>query len=183
MQKSDARTTGHMTSARRIKRAASIIALAVAITTFCSTQTAAAARIPESPPSDVLSAIILAFPVEVLPQAIAVAKCESRWVINDRTSGIRRSNVGLFQINRVHRARLEALGYSWDSVRLDPYVNAVVAARLWSDQGWRPWSCKKVLPRSLRNVRPNLATMTLPMSMTVRIAPPAPVTADSELVP
>jgi hypothetical protein len=76
---------------------------------------------------------------------LAVSHCESRWVINERTAGAQRRNVGLFQINRVHRARVAAMGYTWEQVRLDPVINAVVAASIWADQGWRPWSCRRVL--------------------------------------
>jgi hypothetical protein len=75
-------------------------------------------------------------------QAIRVAHCESTLRPEAISSG--GGNWGLFQINRVHRGRVEAMGLSWDSM-LRPYENAYVAADIWAEQGWRPWSCARRL--------------------------------------
>ncbi|MGY6501515.1 MAG: transglycosylase SLT domain-containing protein [Acidimicrobiales bacterium] len=75
-------------------------------------------------------------------QAIRVAHCESthRWDAVSPGGG----NWGLFQINTVHRGRVAAMGMSWDQM-LMPYQNAQVAADLWAEQGWGPWTCARNL--------------------------------------
>jgi hypothetical protein len=75
-------------------------------------------------------------------QAIRVAHCEStlRHDAVSRGGG----NWGLFQINRVHRPRVEAMGFSWSDMLL-PYENSIVAADIWAEQGWRPWTCARML--------------------------------------
>jgi hypothetical protein len=75
-------------------------------------------------------------------QAIRVAHCESTLRPDAVSSG--GGNWGLFQINRVHRARVEAMGYSWDQM-LYAYENSRVAADIWAEQGWRPWTCARRL--------------------------------------
>jgi len=97
--------------------------------------------LPDPPPAVAL-AIARAFPPDQQTAALGVSYCESHWEISDRTSGPWRTNVGPFQVNAVHRGRAASLGYSWAQVRLDPLANAVVAAALWHDQGWAPWSCR-----------------------------------------
>ena len=92
-----------------------------------------------------------AFPPEAWDDALSVARCESGWRWDDpRVTSARRWNVGIFQINRVHRDRVERLGFTWDQVRTDPLANALVAADIWREQGWGPWACKRVLPRHRR---------------------------------
>lgn len=71
-------------------------------------------------------------------QAIRVAHCESRLQADAISPG--GGNWGLFQINRVHRARVEAMGHRWEDM-LRGYENARVAAAIWDEQGWRPWTC------------------------------------------
>jgi hypothetical protein len=75
-------------------------------------------------------------------QAIRVADCESslRHDAVSRGGG----NWGLFQINTVHRQRVANMGYTWDQMLL-PYENARVAADIWAEQGWRPWTCARLL--------------------------------------
>ncbi|MBK5222053.1 MAG: transglycosylase SLT domain-containing protein [Acidimicrobiia bacterium] len=75
-------------------------------------------------------------------QAIAVAHCES--TLNPGAISPGGGNWGLFQINSVHRARVNQLGFGWNEM-LHPWQNAQVAADIWAQQGWRPWSCRKVL--------------------------------------
>jgi len=73
-------------------------------------------------------------------EAIAVAHCESTLDPGAISPG--GGNWGLFQINSVHRARVNQLGFGWDEM-LHPWQNAQVAADIWADQGWRPWSCAR----------------------------------------
>ena len=75
-------------------------------------------------------------------QAVRVANCESTLRHDAISPG--GGNWGLFQINSVHRPRVEAMGYTWDQM-LMPYENARVAASIWAEQGWRPWSCARNL--------------------------------------
>lgn len=75
-------------------------------------------------------------------QAIRVAHCES--TLNPGAVSPGGGNWGLFQINKVHRKRVNDLGFSWDEM-LYPWQNAVVAADIWAHQGWGPWSCARKL--------------------------------------
>lgn len=75
-------------------------------------------------------------------QAIRVANCESTLRPDAVSSG--GGNWGLFQINTIHRGRVEAMGYQWDQMLL-AYENSRVAADIWAEQGWRPWSCARRL--------------------------------------
>jgi hypothetical protein len=78
---------------------------------------------------------------DVYSQAIGVARCESSLDPGAVSRG--GGNWGLFQVNSVHRARVEAMGYSWDQI-LDPYVNAAVARGIYDDAGgWGPWGCRR----------------------------------------
>lgn len=75
-------------------------------------------------------------------QAVRVAKCESS--LNHAAVSPGGGNWGLFQINKVHRGRVEAMGFTWDQMLL-PYENAQVAAAIWAEQGWGPWTCARRL--------------------------------------
>ena len=74
----------------------------------------------------------------VAEQAVRVARCESHLDPAARSG----AHWGLFQISdRYHGARVERLGYSWpDLLRAGP--NIEVAADLFMEQGWTPWSCR-----------------------------------------
>lgn len=76
---------------------------------------------------------------DVYAKAVRVARCESS--LNPDAVSRNGANWGLFQINVVHRARVEAMGYSWDQI-LDPYVNAAVARSIYDESGWGPWGCR-----------------------------------------
>lgn len=78
------------------------------------------------------------FPAAQHEKAIAVAQCESG--LNPAAVSSRGANVGLFQINTVHKPMVQQMGYQWDQMT-DPYVNAKVARELFNDRGWAPWSC------------------------------------------
>lgn len=75
-------------------------------------------------------------------QAVEVARCESG--LNPAAVSPGGGNHGLFQINRVHTGWVSSLGFGWGQM-LEPYANAQVAAQLWSEQGWGPWSCARRL--------------------------------------
>lgn len=72
--------------------------------------------------------------------AVVVASCESTLDPGAVSPG--GANLGLFQINRVHRADFEQVtGQPWSSV-FDPFWNTVYARHLYDGQGWRPWTCQ-----------------------------------------
>lgn len=75
-------------------------------------------------------------------QAIRVARCESSLHAGAISPG--GGNWGLFQINTVHRGRVQAMGYQWNDM-LRGFENAQVAADIWAEQGWRPWTCARNL--------------------------------------
>lgn len=74
---------------------------------------------------------------EVYDKAVRVATCESGL---DPSAVSPTNDHGLFQINYVHRSRVESMGYSWSQI-YDPYVNSRVARSLYNESGWRPWVC------------------------------------------
>lgn len=69
-------------------------------------------------------------------EALAVARCESG--LQPGVASPDGANLGLFQINVVHSARV---GGDLQSL-YDPAINTSVAYAIWLDQGWGPWSCK-----------------------------------------
>lgn len=71
--------------------------------------------------------------------AARVAKCESGF--NPRAVSPGGSNLGLFQVNRVHRRRWEAMGYSAGQM-LEAEPNTRVAYAIFREQGWSPWACR-----------------------------------------
>lgn len=72
---------------------------------------------------------------DVVHQANQVARCESR-MQPDAVSPT--NDHGLFQLNAVHAASHPDL---WPR-RYEPLANALMAERLWREQGWRPWACR-----------------------------------------
>jgi soluble lytic murein transglycosylase-like protein len=71
--------------------------------------------------------------------AVGVARCESGLNPNAISRG--GGNWGLFQINKVHRGRVERMGFQWNDL-LDARVNALVAKSIFDEQGWGPWACR-----------------------------------------
>lgn len=69
--------------------------------------------------------------------AVRVIACESHW--NPWATG-RQGERGLAQIHPIHRARVEAMGLTWDDM-FDPLANLRVARAIWEESGWAPWSC------------------------------------------
>lgn len=92
-------------------------------------------------PTDGLEALVCSYswPCQ---EALAVARCESGVDSAGRLDGIfaasSRSSYGLFQINSVHARRFPEFWESW----MDPAKNTAWAFQIWSEQGWRPWSCR-----------------------------------------
>jgi hypothetical protein len=91
------------------------------------------------PPAGSVEEIILEVFGEHGQAAIGVARCESG--LNPGAISRGGGNWGLFQINKVHRGRVEAMGYRWEDV-LDARVNTLVAHAIFSEQGWSPWGCR-----------------------------------------
>jgi len=80
------------------------------------------------------------WPPEEWANLWALIQCESGG--NPKAVSPDGQNWGLTQLNVIHRARAERLGYSWAQM-LDPVANLRVAYDLWLDQGWGPWACKQ----------------------------------------
>jgi hypothetical protein len=80
------------------------------------------------------------FPPEQIDTAIAVMSCESRGEVG--AVGLVGER-GLFQIRpEFHQWRADRLFWRGASL-FHPEVNIAVAADLWADAGWRPWSCAR----------------------------------------
>lgn len=80
-------------------------------------------------------------------QAIRVAGCESTGdttepIVIDQAPTGNPTHAGAFQLARVHTARAERLGFTWEQVRTLIEPNAKVAENLQAEQGWRPWACR-----------------------------------------
>ena len=91
--------------------------------------------------TDVQLAIKQYFPGDLQAKAVRVADCESD--LNPKAVSPGGANHGLFQINTVHKATVERMGYSWNQI-YDPYVNSKVARKIFDSAGgsWRPWGCR-----------------------------------------
>ncbi len=75
---------------------------------------------------------------EQYEKAVRVADCESNL---DPNAVSPTNDHGLFQINYIHRSRVNSMGYSWSQI-YDPYVNSKVARALYNESGWQPWACR-----------------------------------------
>lgn len=92
------------------------------------------------PAAGSIEAIICALPWPC-EQAIAVASCESGLDRNGQLDGNWATNgnhFGLFQIAGLHAWRWADFWDAW----MDPARNARYAFDIWSESGWRPWSCQ-----------------------------------------
>lgn len=91
----------------------------------------------EVPSGEIESLIMARWGPEHGPKAVAVARCESG--LNPQASN--GSHHGLFQISkRWHEARVNRMGYSFEQM-YEAQPNIEVAYAIWSEQGWRPWTC------------------------------------------
>lgn len=114
------------------KRAVFIVAIAAAAGLF-------GACTPDATPRDHIGF----FFQEHTTSAVKIATCESG--LNPGAVSPGGGNHGLFQINSVHRANFERrTGQAWSRI-YDSYWNTMYARMLFDDQGWGPWSCKRVL--------------------------------------
>lgn len=79
------------------------------------------------------------WPEDVIPYALTVTWCESRW--QPGAIGDYGASLGIFQIQpQWHTWRLNAVGGGdW----LDAVTNARVALHLWQTNGWQPWTCAR----------------------------------------
>jgi hypothetical protein len=116
-----------------------LLSLLVCLAVLAPSATLAACPPPVNeitPPScKVTEPIIVFFPAEEWATAVYVRGRESSnlpWVVG--AAGER----GLFQIHPVHAARFDRFG-GWDAA-FDPWANTEVAAELWREFGWQPWS-------------------------------------------
>lgn len=74
-------------------------------------------------------------------EAIGVAGCESgvdRYGRLDGNWATNGNHFGLFQISYIHAWRWADFYDAW----MDPARNAQFAYDIWSESGWRPWSCR-----------------------------------------
>lgn len=77
------------------------------------------------------------WPEALIPQAEAVAWCESRW----RPDAIGAGSYGLLQVQA--EVWLAFFGYSDATAFLDPLVNLRAGWVIWQRAGsWAPWTCQ-----------------------------------------
>lgn len=83
------------------------------------------------------------FGADVGEQAVKVFGCETGGTYNPRaTNG---SHAGLAQISRRwHGARIARLGFTWEQM-FEATPNLTVAADIFAEQGWRPWTCARIV--------------------------------------
>lgn len=96
-----------------------------------------------SPRVQAQSAIEASWPSYTVDCAMRVAKVESGYQADAMSPG--GGNIGLFQVNSVHREWIQSTyGYQWEDLT-DPVKNAEVAQGLSADahrrlgDGWAPW--------------------------------------------
>lgn len=88
---------------------------------------------------DLIRSVFARFGAVVAEQAVRVAKCESGFKPTARLG----PNVGVFQMNgQYHRARAARLGFTWEQIASEAVPNITLAADLYADSGWGPWSCR-----------------------------------------
>lgn len=91
---------------------------------------------------DIIRSAFARFGPDVAEQAVRVSRCETGGTFNPAVvngSG----HTGLFQLSpRWHTARAQRLGFSWAQMR-EALPNALVAADLYGEQKWGPWTCRR----------------------------------------
>lgn len=95
---------------------------------------------PSSPVVDMIRAGFARFGPDVAEQAVHVAGCETGHTYDPHaTNG---AHAGLFQLSRTyHEERARRLGYTWSQM-FEPGPNIAVAADLYAESGWGPWTCR-----------------------------------------
>ena len=116
-----------------------IVAPSTTTTTLPPTTTVPPAPAAPTPDPGSVEAIIHEIFGPAGDQAVRVARCESG--LNPGAISRGGGNWGLFQINTVHRHRVQRMGYQWEDM-LDARANAVVAYSIFQEQGWSPWGCR-----------------------------------------
>ena len=80
-------------------------------------------------------ALSVGWPEEELPTLDKVMWRESRCTPDAYSNG----NHGLTQLNNIHRAWVEELGWTFPDDLYDPAKNLRFAYLLWADDGWKHW--------------------------------------------
>lgn len=80
-------------------------------------------------------ALSVGWPEDELPTLDKVMWRESRCTPDAYSNG----NHGLTQINNIHRAWIEELGWTFPDDLYDPAKNLRFAYLLWADDGWKHW--------------------------------------------
>ena len=80
-------------------------------------------------------ALSVGWPEEELPTLDKVMWRESRCTPDAYSNG----NYGLTQLNNIHRAWVEELGWTFPDDLYDPAKNLRFAYLLWADDGWKHW--------------------------------------------
>lgn len=88
-------------------------------------------------PTDRLEGIICSFSWPC-GEALAIIACESGF--DPYEVGPYRSR-GLMMIHPVHAWRFERLGWDYWTDVFVPERNLAIAAEIYAEQGWRPWTC------------------------------------------
>lgn len=114
-------------------------------TTSTATTTTAAPRRPKPAFSgsvpDAIRAGFARFGTAVAEQAVRVAYCESTHNPAARNG----AHYGLFQISSTwHDARVHRHGFTWERMT-EVGPNITVAVDIYAEQGWGPWTCRRVL--------------------------------------
>lgn len=103
-------------------------------------RTIRAASVEPGPIPDMIRAGFARFGSAVAEQAVRVSGCETGHTYDPHaTNG---AHAGLFQLSRTyHEERARKLGYSWDRM-FEAGPNIAVAADLYAESGWGPWTCR-----------------------------------------
>lgn len=90
---------------------------------------------------DAIRAGFARFGPVVAEEAVRVSECETAGSFNPKATGSQGER-GLFQIHpKYHQERIKRLGFSWDRM-YEVGPNITVAADLYAEQGWGPWTCR-----------------------------------------
>lgn len=80
------------------------------------------------------------FGADVGEEAVRVSHCETVGTFDPHSTGDAGER-GLMQIHPVHKERIARMGFTWDQM-YEPGPNLEVAAAIYAESGWRPWTCR-----------------------------------------